>query len=58
MARNFAWGDHMTLQAAAEVYNADLVVVSSLPDLADKDAVTVVEPSKNVRHISVSVSLK
>lgn len=52
MARNFAWGDHLTLQAAAEVYNSDLVIVSSLPDLADKDAVTVVEPSKNVRRMT------
>lgn len=51
MARNFAWGDHLTLQAAAEVYNSDLVIVSSLPDLADKDSVTVVEPSKNVRRM-------
>lgn len=45
MARNFAWGDHMTLQAAAEQYRTDIIVVSSIPTIPDDRAVTELKPS-------------
>lgn len=44
MARNGTYGDHLTLQAAADLFNVEFIVVSSL----GPDATTVISPLNSV----------
>jgi hypothetical protein len=49
MSHNYAWGDEFTLMAAAQVYNVNIFILSSVVCKNDRDAVRVLYPQSQQR---------
>lgn len=50
------WGDHLTLMAAAEVFNTNIYIISSIETDDESKSITLISPKSNnaTHHIYLS----
>jgi len=56
MSRNGAWGDHITLLAAAEVYGVNIFVISNVDDLGTGQYITNITPKSTKAKTTLNLS--